>query len=83
VAPQRDEIFKQKVNDCVHCSAYNISDVVKAKISIGQCQGLIPQLAKAKAWTFEAKAKAIVPRPRPNLSIRLPEKLRYEVRLTA
>ena len=33
---------------------------------------------KAKAWTFEAKA--IVPRP---LSIRLPQKLRYAVRLTA
>jgi len=40
--------------------------------------------AKAKYWTFEAKAKAkaIVPRPRP-LSIRLPHKLRYAVRLTA
>ena len=37
--------------------------------------------AKAKAWTFEAKAKAIVPRPRP-LSIRLPQKLRYAVRLS-
>ena len=40
--------------------------------------------AKAKAWTFEAKAKAkaIVPRPSP-LSIRLPQKLRYAVRPTA
>jgi len=27
VAPQRDEIFKQKVNDCVECSAYNIAEV--------------------------------------------------------
>jgi len=48
---------------------FAVSDVVKAKASS----------LKVKAWTFEAKA--IVPRPRP-LSIRLPQKLRYAVRLT-
>jgi len=27
MAPQRDEIFKQKINDCVQQLAYNIAEV--------------------------------------------------------